>query len=861
MSTNSNCNDNAHYNSDITIQETRGALSSLKDKTCPGPDKIHPIPIYNAKDVILKPLHILFHACWNEGTIPSVWRCENRIYIPKAGKSSYHTEKAYRSLSLSSCIGKILEKIICNRLVALLHERNIIDKDQYAYIKGRDINQALLNLTLDIQKSLKASQHTGCVMIDFEGAYDAVWRDGVMYKLVRLGIQGRMLNYIYSFLSERKTRSLVNSAVTPWIDTNVGIPQGSVIGPILYILFTHDITDYLSIPHIKYADDITIWHSGPNISDTEDCLSKNMDSLLMWAYKWRQIINLSKTESICFTKTGDIKLSVNVGPNYLNQVAEKRLLGVVFDNNLTFKPHIDLTTTKALGQLAKLSALTNGLRGATAEFMTMLYKCCIRPHLEFAYPIWCTTNDMKGLLKVQNQALRRCTGAMYGTPAAALEVITGVIPLDLRLDQILMSFFLRITSLSGSLLHEKIKILLNDSNFMDHRILTTLHKFKMVSRLLNKKHDLDNIEPSLNMKVENYISSKMSISNSNKQNAFGSSNKRTEEQKSKALSSAIGYISKTGEDIVAFTDGSALSNPGPCGAGAAVFWNGVRGVPSTYTRAISRRSSSYHGELQAIFLALEAIANKNPPVYNRRAHLITDCQSAVHAVTNCAVDGNYGLLLSKIQQCVNLLNTRKVEVCIFWTAGHINLPGNDIADSLAKEAAVNAATSDTSEPISHSEAKTIIKNLNCLRWQKRWDSCTTGRFTYDLYPSVKEGGYKTVCNRATEIKLIRLKTGTCLLNYHMNKVLPEIYTSANCECNTDRGTVHHFLFDCTLHNEQRTKLFHNIEKIFMKNDIPAKNSFIDLQVLLGQASHLPQAARSQINTSVANFVRATEVNI
>ena len=95
----------------------------------------------------------------------------------------------------------------------------------------------------------------------------------------------------------------------------------------------------------------------------------------------------------------------------------------------------------------------------------------------------------------------------------------------------------------------------------------------------------------------------------------------------------------------------------------------------------------------------------------------------------------------------------------------------------------------------------------------------------------------------------------------MNKVLPEIYTSANCECNTDRGTVHHFLFDCTLHNEQRTKLFHNIEKIFMKNDIPAKNSFIDLQVLLGQASHLPQAARSQINTSVANFVRATEVNI
>ena len=107
-------------------------------------------------------------------------------------------------------------------------------------------------------------------MIDFEGAFDAVWRKGVIYKIIKLGIRGRMLDYIHDFLQNRFSRSLVNSVTTPWISTDVGIPQGSILGPILYIIFTVDIQEYIDLPVIKFADDITMWYTGDNISDTED---------------------------------------------------------------------------------------------------------------------------------------------------------------------------------------------------------------------------------------------------------------------------------------------------------------------------------------------------------------------------------------------------------------------------------------------------------------------------------------------------------------------------------------------------------------------------------------------------------------
>ena len=671
-------------NSDLTIDEIQQSIENLKSKDCPGPDRIHPRFIYECGNDIIKPLLFLFQACWHEGNVPRIWKKDNRIYIPKPGKDSYNTEKAYRSLSLNSCVGKMLEQIVTKRMIALLNDKQFFEHQQHAYIQGRDTNQALLEMTLDINKALKSQCNTGAILIDFEGAFDAVWRDGTIYKLHDMGITGRLNKYVKSFLSNRQSRSFVNSICTDWIDTKEGIPQGSVMGPILYILFTRDITSIININHVKFADDLSMWTSHKNASQIELKLNENMDSLLKWARQWRQRINIAKTETMLFTRGDDLSLQIYAEGRLLNQVKEKRILGVTIDSRLDFTAHIEQCAARGLSQVTKLGALTNGLNGASGELMLTLYKTCVRPTLEYCYPVWCSTKDITPLERVQYQALRKAVGALHGSPSSALHVITNILPLDLRLDEVLLNSYLKIVRKEDdNRLKSKIAALMSDNSFMDHKILTPLHKLSMILRKLSPLCKFENVEKQMYSSVSSCLATKATAI-AYTPGSFGSSNNRCEAQAKEALQAAQNYLAKTGNGIVAFTDGSALGNPGPCGAGTAIFWKGMNSLPSLHKKPVSKLSSSYHGELQAIDLALQVICNKYPPIKKTDVHLITDCQSALQASIKCKITGNFGQILDRIEKAVTNLHKRDVRTIIYWTAGHINLPGNELADMSSK---------------------------------------------------------------------------------------------------------------------------------------------------------------------------------
>ena len=163
---------------------------------------------------------------------------------------------------------------------------------------------------------------------------------------------------------------------------------------------------------------------------------------------------------------------------------------------------------------------------------------------------------------------------------------------------------------------------------MNHRVVTPQHKFKRVKRQLPGYLDLDKAEPLLTESIEDCMAHKIELVDC-KPAIFGSSNSRTTLQAKAALIAAQSYLAGTEGDIVAFTDGLALKNPGPCGAGTAIFWKGTCGQPTLYKKSVSAWSSSYNGELQAIDLALQQILRKTPPLKGNKVHIITDCQSAV----------------------------------------------------------------------------------------------------------------------------------------------------------------------------------------------------------------------------------------
>jgi ribonuclease P/MRP protein subunit RPP40 len=245
-----------------------------------------------------------------------------------------------------------------------------------------------------------------------EGAFDSVWREAVVYKLAEIGINGRMLLYIADYLKGRTARNLVNTYESEWIQTELGVPQGSVISPILFIIFIKDMTS--KIPKkIGYADDLFDWTRTIDISVAESRMKDQVRIIMNWNKKWRLKINLNKTEVICFSKEETTPVNISVEGNTLRQVTSKLCLGVTLDQHLTFQEHTDKTAKKSCGDLARIMA---DIGSINIEIGIALYKACVRPHPEYAYPIWCCASEtqLRKIYRVQRIALLRATGTSLG---------------------------------------------------------------------------------------------------------------------------------------------------------------------------------------------------------------------------------------------------------------------------------------------------------------------------------------------------------------------------------------------------------------------------------------------------------------
>ena len=239
----------------------------------------------------------------------------------------------------------------------------------------------------------------------------------------------------------------------------------------------------------------------------------------------------------------------------LTQTAEKKLLGVQIDENLSFKNHIKLTAAKATRALAKTGAFVRENKGASAEVMTLLYKACVRPLLEYAYPVWCTVDDITPLRKIQSMALRGVAGAMGGTSTDAIEVVTCTLPIDIRLQENLLKEFAKINSRPNdneNPLRKTIYRLVNDPAFNDHRVKTPIHIYKMAARNFNLPSLQCNLEKHTDETINDILGPRISsdlIAWSN----LGNSGTRTQLQKHRAKQIASNYINTLGKRIIAFT--------------------------------------------------------------------------------------------------------------------------------------------------------------------------------------------------------------------------------------------------------------------------------------------------------------------
>ena len=281
-------------------------------------------------------------------------------------------------------------------------------------------------------------------LIDLEWAFDSVWRNGVLYKLWKVGIRGRMLISLHSFLTNRFSRSLVNSHCSEWIQTDIGVPQGSLLAVILFIFHIHDMA--YNIPSkIKFADDINVLSTNRDPAIAASVVQSSLTEIVSWNNKWRLFLGKDETKIICFSKNTHHEVDVILDQHKIEQVSSKLCLGVVLDENLHFSKHISYACSKAIKALNKVCIFLSNTDGLNTRNSIILYKSLVRPHLEYAYSVWASVNkkDLIKIDRVQRTALLKASGCLNSTPTSALDVLTNVLPISLRLQELLCYEYVR----------------------------------------------------------------------------------------------------------------------------------------------------------------------------------------------------------------------------------------------------------------------------------------------------------------------------------------------------------------------------------------------------------------------------------
>ncbi|CAF5086719.1 unnamed protein product, partial [Rotaria magnacalcarata] len=286
----------------ITIEEVKYHIKQLPNSSA-GPDNIHNTCLKSSSELLIQHLTKLFNQILKQGYIPTKWKTANVILIMKPKKDKQHPS-SYRPISLLSCLGKLLEKIIKQRLMLELERRNILPEHQTGFRPGKSTIYNILRLERYAQNQLRcARRHSAVILFDIKAAFDSVWHDGLISKLNDLRLPKYIINYLTSFLKDRTASIEIENVLSRQFNLRSGTPQGSPLSSLLYIIYTADSMN--DIPthteHGLFADDTALWTSSNTMTYQSSRLQQSVDAFESWCKSWKLKLQPTKTEMIHFT--------------------------------------------------------------------------------------------------------------------------------------------------------------------------------------------------------------------------------------------------------------------------------------------------------------------------------------------------------------------------------------------------------------------------------------------------------------------------------------------------------------------------------------------------------------------------------
>ena len=342
----------------------------------------------------------------NEGILPSQWLKACITAIHKKGDKGL--PENYRPVSITSIICKLMESLVRDRLVEHMSKNNLFSEQQHGFVPLRNCMTNLLTCMEKWSEILENDDTIDVIYTDFAKAFDSVPHQRLLKKLKGMGIIGNTLSWIQGFLSNRSQCVRVEEQCSSWIPVKSGIPQGSVLGPILFVIFINDMPEAVKSMCQLFADDAKLFRN-VNLREESNIalLQTDIDALTNWSKKWQLPFNVEKCKSLHIGRNNPYNRYQMAGRT-LEQVEEEKDLGVLVDNQLKFHKQAAVATKKAnsrLGLIKKSFALLD------KKTLPLLYTSLVRPHLEYGNVVWGPfyKGDRVSIERVQRRATKLVT--------------------------------------------------------------------------------------------------------------------------------------------------------------------------------------------------------------------------------------------------------------------------------------------------------------------------------------------------------------------------------------------------------------------------------------------------------------------
>nr|VZI15082.1 unnamed protein product [Spirometra erinaceieuropaei] len=409
-----------------TVQFTEGMvlteLLGLKESKSPGPDEIPAKILKELAGELSKPLSMLFHTSFETGYLPPDWKSAWITPLCKGG--SRVSANNYRLVSLTSICCKIVEKIIKQQLMQFPEQNHLLSDSQHGFRKGRSCVTNLLYCLEHWTRAVDRGDMVHAIYIDFKKAFDSVPHHRLLYKLSRAGVRGKLLMWIRSFLIGRSQAVHAGDQQSAEVAVKSGVPQGSVLGPTLFLVYVNDCANELNCDVAMFADDMKIWSTIRSEVD-EARLQTNLDHLEQWSKDWLLPFNINKCTFLRVGRTSSPNHTVYcLTGKPLQEVDAQKDLGVWITTSL--KPSLKCSKV-AESAMSMLYLVKRAFSSFDEDCFARVFQTFVQPHLEFAIQAWrpWTAKDLGTLEKVQRRATKLVSGQWslpYETRLASLDL-------------------------------------------------------------------------------------------------------------------------------------------------------------------------------------------------------------------------------------------------------------------------------------------------------------------------------------------------------------------------------------------------------------------------------------------------------